>query len=155
MKEYNVDLKTKTFFPKTLRGDNQFLVKNFMHSLTRLFPAPRREQTHQTDRSPPRSRARAIIYIIIGVAIVVGIFYGATIIANLVGNQQLAQGLLLITTLVFWVSLGVGGMLGLTYLVMQTVIKHEFKRRYDRSRESQRDRIRRMMSRDEPDEESG
>ena len=125
-----------------------------MPSLTRLFPAPRKETARKTDRPPPQSRARAIIFIIIGVAIFVGILYGVTIVANLSGNQQLAMGLLLITTLIFWVSLGVGMMLGLTYFVMHTVIKHEFKRRYDRSHASQRDRIRRMLSRDEPDEET-
>lgn len=155
MKKSIINHRTKTFYQKILRDDNQSLVRKLMHSLIRLFPAPRKEQTHQTGRSLPRSRTRAVIYIIIGVAIVIGIFYGVTIISSLLGNQQLAMGLLLITTLFFWVSLGVGVMLGLTYLVMQTVIKHEFKRRYDRSHESQRDRIRRMMSRNEPDEESG
>ncbi len=126
-----------------------------MHNSTHIFPAPRRGATHQQDRPPPQSRTRSIILIIIGIAIVVGILYGVTIITSLSGNQQLAMGLLLITSLIFWVSLGVGLMLGLTYIVMHTVIKHEFKRRYDRSHESQRDRIRRVMSRDEPDEESG
>lgn len=126
-----------------------------MQSLIQLFPAPRRGKTHQADRHPPQSRTRAIIFIIIGAAIFIGILYGITTIASLSGNHQLAMGLLLITTIIFWVSLGVGMMLGLTYFVMQTVIKHEFKRRYDRSHESQRDRIRRMMSRDELDEESG
>lgn len=126
-----------------------------MHNSTRIFPAPRRGATNQQDRPLPQSRIRSIILIIIGIAIFIGILYGITIITSLSGNQQLAMGLLLITSLIFWVSLGVGLMLGLTYIVMHTVIKHEFKRRYDRSHESQRDRIRRMMSRDEPDEESG
>ncbi|MFX0079775.1 MAG: hypothetical protein ACFE8O_11105 [Candidatus Hermodarchaeota archaeon] len=126
-----------------------------MHNSTRLFPAPRRGKTHQADKTPPQSRTRAIIFIIIGVAIFIGILYGVTTVASLSGNHQLAMGLLLVTTLILWSSLGVGIMLGLTYFVMQTVIKHEFKRRYDRSHESQRDRIRRMMSRDELDEESG
>jgi hypothetical protein len=93
--------------------------------------------------------------IIIGVAIFVVILYGVTTVVSLTGNQQLAMGLLLITSVVFWVSLGVGVMLGLTYIVMHTVMKHEFKRRYNRSHESQRDRIRRMRIRDEPNEESG
>ncbi len=126
-----------------------------MQHSTRIFPAPRRGSIHQQERALPQSRRKAIILIIIGVAIFVGILYGVTIIASLSGNQQLAMGLLLITSLIFWVSLGVGVMLGLTYFVMQLVIKHEFKRRYDRSHESQRDRIRRMMIRDEPDEDSG
>ena len=126
-----------------------------MPSSTRIFPAPRKGATYQQDRPPPQSRTRAIILIIIGVAIFVGILYSVTTVASLTGNQQLAMGLLLITSVVFWVSLGVGVMLGLTYIVMHTVMKHEFKRRYDGSHESQRDRIRRMRIRDEPDEESG
>lgn len=126
-----------------------------MQSSTRIFPAPRRGATNQQDRPPPQSRARAIIVIIIGVAIFIGILFSVTIVFTLSGNQQLAMGLLLITSLIFWVSLGVGLMLGLTYIVMHTVMKHEFKRRYDRSHASQRDRIRRMRIRDEPDEESG
>ncbi|MFX1300055.1 MAG: hypothetical protein ACFFAL_00720 [Promethearchaeota archaeon] len=126
-----------------------------MHSSTRIFPAPRRGATRQQDRPLPHSRTRSIILIIIGVTIFIAILYGVTTVASLSGNQQLAMGLLLITSLIFWVSLGVGVMLGLTYFVMQTVIKHEFKRLYDRSHESQRERIRRTMSRDDSDEESG
>ncbi|MDO8123646.1 MAG: hypothetical protein Q6364_04635 [Candidatus Hermodarchaeota archaeon] len=126
-----------------------------MHSSTRIFPAPRKGATHQQDRPQPQSRTRAIILIIIGLAIFIGILYGVTTVASLTGNQQLAMGLLLITSIIFWVSLGVGLMLGLTYFVMHTVMKHEFKRRYDRSHESQRNRIRRMRIRNEPDEESG
>jgi len=125
-----------------------------MHRTTRIFPAPRGGTTHQQDRPLPHSRTRSIILIIIGFAIFIAVLYGVVTVVSLSGNQQLAMGLLLITSLIFWVSLGVGVMLGLTYFVMQTVIKHEFKRRYDRSHESQRERIRRMMSRDDPDEES-
>lgn len=126
-----------------------------MYSSTRMFPAPRRGKIHQQESPSPQSRTRAIILIIIGVAIFIGILYGVTIVATLSGNQQLAMGLLLITSLLFWVSLGVGLMFGLTYIVMQTVMKHEFKRRFDRSQESQRERIHRMRIREKPDEESG
>jgi hypothetical protein len=125
-----------------------------MQNSTHLFPAPRRKQPHKTEHSRPVSRSRSIIYIIIGVAIFIAILYGVTIITNLLGYHQLSLGLLLITTMVFWVSLGVGLMLGLTYFVMQILIKHEFKRRYDRSYQSRKARMQQMTRRKEANEET-
>ena len=55
--------------------------------------------------------------------------------------------------ILIWVGIGVGFAVGITYYVMRSFLKREFKRRFDRMDQERHARYRQMMGLDNPDEE--
>jgi hypothetical protein len=80
------------------------------------------------------------------------ILFGVSFILTIQGLPTIALGVYMLAVILVFVSIGVGFAVGLTYFMMQTFLKREFKKRFDRMEQRQHAQYRKMMRLDNTDD---
>ncbi|MFX1510533.1 MAG: hypothetical protein ACFFBR_09530 [Promethearchaeota archaeon] len=125
-----------------------------MSSISHYYRPPRRVPSRDSEEEPStqRSRTRDIIILFIGLVIVCLVLFGLSIVLRNLGFHSMALGLSLFATILVWVTVGVGVAVAITFYVMQSFLKREFKKRFDRMDRERNIQYRRMMGLDESEE---
>ena len=127
---------------------------NFVRtSNTQYYRPPRRVPSRETDSEPKRSRTRDILFLFGGLLIASLILFGISYLLGQMGFHSMALGIHIFAVILIFVSIGVGFAVGITYYVMRSFLKREFKKRFDRMDQERHARYRKMMGLDPPDDE--
>lgn len=138
-----------------MRLDCDSLVNHHMTSMSHYYRPPRRVPSRDSEEEPTtqRSRTKDILILFIGLVIVCLVLFALSIVLGNLGFHTISLGLSLFATILIWVSVGVGVAVGITFYVMQSFLKREFKKRFDRMDRERNIQYRRMMGLDEPEEQ--
>lgn len=124
-----------------------------MPNAVRYYRPPRRIPREEGDDYPSRSRIRDLILILVGLIILIGILFGLSYLFQLWGLYTISLALQLFTIIIVYVCVGVGFAVGLTYFVMQSFLKREFRKRFERMDQAHYEQYRKRMGLDNPDNE--
>jgi hypothetical protein len=81
------------------------------------------------------------------------VLFVLSIVFQQLGLYTTSLALHLFAIILIWVSVGVGFAVGLTYLVMQSFLKREFRKRFERMDKAWHEQYRQRMGLDHPDDE--
>ncbi|TRO56297.1 hypothetical protein E2P64_06120 [Candidatus Bathyarchaeota archaeon] len=123
-----------------------------MPTAVRYYRPPRRIPRDEGDDYPRRSRIRDLILVLVGLIILVVILFGLSYLFQLWGLYTISLALQLFTIIIIYVSVGVGFAVGLTYFVMQSFLKREFRKRFERMDQAQYEQYRKRMGLDTSDD---
>lgn len=132
-----------------MRVNLLILVRHVTAQATQYYRPPRRVPRSESDSQPQRSRTRNLLIFAIGLFIVSLILFGVSFVLGLLGLNAMALGVWMFAFIFVFVSLGTGFAVGLTYFIMQSFLKREFKKRFDRMDQERYARYRKMMGIDE------
>ncbi|MFW9935607.1 MAG: hypothetical protein ACFFDU_08950 [Candidatus Thorarchaeota archaeon] len=116
---------------------------------TQYYRPPRRVPRSEGESQPRRSRLRDFFIFAIGLFIVSIILFGVSYFFSLLGLNTMSLGIWMFAFIFVFVSIGIGFTVGLTYFIMQSFLKREFKKRFDRMDQERYARYRKMMGIDE------
>ena len=118
----------------------------------RYYRPPRRIPRDEDDDYPHRSRIRDLILVLVGLIILLVILFGLSYLFQLWGLYTISLALQLFTIIIIYVSVGVGFTVGLTYFVMRSFLKREFRKRFERMDQAQYEQYRKRMGLDTSDD---
>jgi len=118
----------------------------------RYYRPPRRIPRDEGDDYPHRSRIRDLILVLVGLIILLVILFGLSYLFQLWGLYTISLALQLFTIIIIYVSVGVGFTVGLTYFVMRSFLKREFRKRFERMDQAQYEQYRKRMGLDTSDD---
>lgn len=124
-----------------------------MLSVTQYYRPPRRVPADHGDEYPSRNRTRDILILFGGLVIITILIYVIGIVLSNLGFYPTALGLQLFAVILVWVTAGVGITVGITYFIMKTFLKREFKKRFERMDQERHARYRQMMGLDEAEDQ--
>jgi hypothetical protein len=126
-----------------------------MTSTAHYYRPPRRVPSRDSEEESgtQRSRTRDILILFFGLVIICLVLFGLSLVLGNLGFHTISLGLSLFATILIWVSVGVGVAVGITFYVMRSFLKREFKKRFDRMDRERNIQYRRMMGLDEPEEQ--
>ncbi len=124
-----------------------------MISSAQYYRPPRRVPRDDSDGTPQRSRTRDIIFLFGGIIILSLALFGVSHLLRLQGLHTMALGIFMFAVILIWVGIGVGFAVGITYYVMRSFLKREFKKRFDRMDKERHAKYRQMRGLDSSDDE--
>ena len=116
------------------------------------YRPPRRVPRSESEPPTTRNRTRDIITLFAILVVASLILFGASFILTNLGYPTIALGVYMLAVILVFVSIGVGFAVGLTYFMMQSFLKREFKKRFDRMDQERHARYRKMMGFNESDD---
>ena len=123
-----------------------------MPTAVRYYRPPRRIPRDEGDEYPHRSRIRDLILVLVGLIILLVILFGLSYLFQLWGLYTISLALQLFTIIIIYVSVGVGFAVGITYLLMRSFLKREFRKRFERMDQAQYEQYRKRMGLDTSDD---
>lgn len=119
-----------------------------------FYRPPRRVPTERSEEQGKGTRTRDII-ILFGLLVLSAIIlYAAGFVLNQMGLSGMALGVQLLALILVYVSLGVGITVAISYFVLESFLKREFRKKFERMDKEHKDRLRQMRGYEEPLEES-
>jgi membrane protein implicated in regulation of membrane protease activity len=119
-----------------------------------FYRPPRRVPTERTEEQGRGTRTRDII-ILFGLLVLSAIIlYAAGFVLNQMGLSGMALGVQLLALILVYVSLGVGITVAISYFVLESFLKREFRKKFERMDKEHKARLRQMRGYEEPSEES-
>ena len=129
------------------------LVRLVRTSKAHYYRPPRRVPRSESDTPTSRNRTRDIILLFAILVAASLLLFGASFILTLQGFHTIALGIYMLGVILVFVSIGVGFAVGVTYFMMKSFLKREFKKRFDRLDRERHARYRKMMGLDATDDE--
>ena len=135
-----------------MRGlEGKSLVRKVI-SGAQYYRPPRRVPRDGSDGTSQRSRTRDIIFLFGGIIILSLVLFGVSHLLRLISLHTMSLGIFMFAVILIWVGIGVGFAVGITYYVMQSFLKREFRKRFDRMDKERHARYQRMRGLDNPDD---
>ncbi len=123
-----------------------------MSRSVQYYRPPRRVPRTRSEEREPKSRTRDIIFLFVALVVVCIILFGASIFLNQMGLSTIALGVQMLAVILIWVTIGVGFTVGITYFIMRSFLRYEFRKRFDRMDRERHARYRQMMGLDDSEE---
>ncbi|MHA2428214.1 MAG: hypothetical protein ACXADB_09345 [Candidatus Hermodarchaeia archaeon] len=116
------------------------------------YRPPRRVPRSESEPSTSRNRTRDIILLFAILIVASLLLFGVSFFLTIRGLPIIALGVYMLGVILVFVSIGVGFAVGLTYFMMKSFLKREFKKRFDRMDQERHARYRKMMGHDTADD---
>ena len=125
-----------------------------MPASIQFYRPPRRVPSERSEEQGSRTRTRDIIALF-GILVVSAIIlYAAGFVLNQMGFSGMALGIQLLALILVYVSVGVGITVAISYFVLESFLKREFRKKFERMDREHKTRLRQMMGYDEVAEEA-
>jgi hypothetical protein len=121
-------------------------------SKAQYYRPPRRVPRSESEPSTSRNRTRDIILLFTILIVACLLLFGFSFFLTIRGLPTIALGVYMLAVILVFVSIGVGFAVGLTYFMMKSFLKREFKKRFDRMDQERHARYRKMMGLDAGDD---
>ncbi|MFX0169589.1 MAG: hypothetical protein ACFE89_09590 [Candidatus Hodarchaeota archaeon] len=110
-----------------------------------FYRPPRRVPSERSEEPSSRTRIRDIL-LLFGILVIAAItLYAAGFVLYQMGLPGMALGVQILALIIVYVSVGVGITVAISYFVLESFLKREFRKRFERMDKEHQKRLQQMM----------